>query len=199
LLLFLPLVPIIVKRGNELEAVIISACVGLGFATFENSAYFQSSLGTSSVGRYLTANFFHMAATGLIGLAVVRGIQHPRTKGPEALAVFGVIVFAHGLYDALMSIPSLADYSMISMIIYVLLAYQFFHELRGMRIERQETISLTATFLCGVSLIAAVTFIYVCSQLGFQLALRALGSQVLSTALMVVMFLREMPGALMPR
>jgi RsiW-degrading membrane proteinase PrsW (M82 family) len=199
LLLLLPLIPWLVKRGNELETLIIAACVGLGFALVENSQYFKASLGASSIGRFLTANFFHMAATGIVGLAVVRGLREPRTRGPEALAIFGVIVFAHGLYDAAMSLPALAEYSMASMIIYILLAYQFFHELRNLRIRQQETISLTANFLCGVSLIAAVTFIYLSGQIGCRTAAVMLVPELLSTALMVYMFLREMPGSLVVR
>jgi hypothetical protein len=140
-----------------------------------------------------------MAATGLAGLALVRGIWQPRTRGPEALAVFGVIVLAHGLYDASIEVPLLAEYFFAPMIIYILLAYQFFHELRTMRIERRETISLTANFLCGVSLVTAVTFVYLSGQLGAALAADLLVPELLSTALMVFMFLREMPGSLVTK
>jgi RsiW-degrading membrane proteinase PrsW (M82 family) len=199
LLLLLPLMPFIVRRGAELEALIVSACVGLGFAAFENSAYFAGSMGSSSVGRFLTANFFHMSATGLIGLAVFRGLQFPKQCGPEALAMFGVIVLTHGLYDAMGSIPVLIEYSFVSIIIYVFLAYQFFHELRSLRIESPDTVSLTANFLCGLSLVTAVTFVYLSSQVGPRLSAMMLGSDVLSMALVAYMFLREMPSSLVPR
>jgi RsiW-degrading membrane proteinase PrsW (M82 family) len=199
LLLLLPLAPLLVRRGNELETLTVAACVGLGFALVENSHYFKATLGSSSVSRFLTANFFHMAATGLIGLAVVRGLREPRVRGLEALAIFGVIVFAHGLYDAALSLPALAEYSMGAMVIYILLAYQFFHELRNVRIRQPETISLTANFLCGISLIAAVTFVYLSGQLGCRMAAVLLVPEMLTTAVMVIMFLREMPASLASR
>jgi RsiW-degrading membrane proteinase PrsW (M82 family) len=199
LLLLLPLMPFIVRRGVELEALMVAACVGLGFAVLENSHYFDGDFGSSSVGRFLTANFFHMSATGLVGLAVFRGLRYPKQRGPEALAMFGVIVLAHGLYDAMISVPVLAEYSIASTLIYIFLAYQFFHELRSMRIERPDTVSLTANFLCGVSLVTSVTFVYLSSQVGPRMAALMLGSEVLAMAIVAYMFLREMPSSLVSR
>ena len=197
LLLLLPLVPFLVKRGSELEVLIVSSCVGLGFAVLENEHYFSASYGSSTLGRFLTANFFHMAATGLIGLALVRGIWDPRTRAPETIGVFGIVVLAHGLYDAAISIPAFQEFSIFSSIIFILLAYQYFHELRSMRSQRQETVSLTANFLCGVSLLTAVTFVYLSAQFDFEMAALILAPEALSMALMAYMFLREMPNSLM--
>jgi hypothetical protein len=58
---------------------------------------------------------------------------------------------------------------------------------------------LTANFLCGVSLVTAVTFVYLSGQLGAALAADLLVPELLSTALMVFMFLREMPGSLVTK
>ncbi|MCA9246466.1 MAG: PrsW family intramembrane metalloprotease [Planctomycetales bacterium] len=196
LLLLLPLMPWLVRRRNELETLIVSACVGLGFAIEENAGYFAVN-GGNTVGRFLTANFFHMASTGLVGLAFARGIWHVREKGLEFLAVFGVIVFAHGFYDAAIGVAALAQYGIASAIIYILLAYQFFHELRGMRATTQETISLTANFLGCVSLLASFTLIYLSYRFGLEMAARLLVPELLSTALMGYMFLREMPNSLL--
>jgi hypothetical protein len=113
--------------------------------------------------------------------------------------MFGVIVLAHGFYDAIISIPILAEYAITSTLIYIFLAYQFFHELRNMRIERPDTISLTANFLCGISLVTAVTFVYLSGQIGPRASAMLLGTDVLTMVLMVYMFLREMPGSLVWR
>jgi hypothetical protein len=113
--------------------------------------------------------------------------------------MFGVIVFAHGLYDAVISIPILAEVAIASTLIYIFLAYQFFHELRNMRFERMDTVSLTANFLCGVSLVTAVTFVYLSGQIGPRESARLLGTDVLSMVLVAYMFLREMPGSLVWR
>ncbi len=196
-LFLLPLAPILIYRRNEMEMLIVCACVGLGFASLENQQYFAATAGTATIGRFLTANFFHMAATGIIGLAMMRAIWVPRTHLAEGALMFILVVFAHGFYDALIAVPAMPEYSSYgSLIIYILLAYLFFHELRSMRNTRAEAISLTATFLCGVSMLTAVTFVYLCAQFGFTNATNLLAFEVVSMALMTYMFLREMPGSL---
>ena len=77
-----------------------------------------------------------------------------------------------------------------------LLAYQFFRELRAMRIRRPETVTLTANFLCGVSLLTAVTFVYLSAQFGCLAAGNLLVPEAISMAAMAYMFLREMPNTL---
>jgi hypothetical protein len=54
-------------------------------------------------------------------------------------------------------------------------------------------VSLTATFLAGVSLVTAATFVYISSLVGFQAACDAMVLQVVSMSLMAYLFLREMP------
>lgn len=189
----LPLMPILLRQRNELAALLLSACVGLGFAIEENVGYFWASQGTASMGRFLTANPFHMTLTGLIGLALYRALRAPKDWGPHALATFGLMVFAHGLYDAVLSIPSLVEYSLVGTIIFALVVYQFFHELRSLRPTGRDTISLSANFLCGVSLLTAATFIYLSATLGCGIAFDSLASGVIGLAVMVYLFLREMP------
>ncbi len=196
LVCFLPLVPWLVPRRNELETLVVAACVGLGFAAAENSRYFAASAGSDSVSRFLTANFFHMAATGLAGLALCRALWYPRTRGLELPAIFGLLVCAHGLYDALIVLPALAEYRLVGVIIYVGLAYQFFHELRTARPSRRETVSLTATFLVAVSCLTAATFVYLCAGVGWTGAVERLTPEALGMSLMAYMFLREMPESL---
>ncbi|MBN1855128.1 MAG: PrsW family intramembrane metalloprotease [Pirellulales bacterium] len=196
LLFVIPLAPWLVRRRDDLEMLITSACVGLGFAAFENIQYFGASFSTSSIPRYLTANFFHMAATGIGGLWLCRAIRLPRECGSHFLAIFGIIVFAHGLYDSFFAVPALVQYSLGSMIIYILLCYQFFHELRHHRKSAPETISLTANFLAGVSLLTSISLVYVTAILGLRLALITCLGPALSTGLMVYMFLREMPESM---
>lgn len=196
LLLLLPLTPFLARRGQVLETLIVGACVGLGFAILENQLYFAQTRGMAAVGRFATANFFHMASTSLIGLAVVRAIRQPRERAGEAVAWFLLIVIAHGAYDAFIALPALMEYSIASSLILVLLAYQFFHELRYARAARQEAVSLTATFLLSVSMVASATLIYLSFQFGFVLALMALVPDLISIAVMVYVFLREMPNSL---
>lgn len=193
LLCLLPLLALIVRKRDEAAALILSGCVGLGFAINENMGYLTSSQGSDTLGRFLTANPFHIALTGLIGLAVYRACLDFRNQGPQALAVFGVLVFAHGLYDAVIVLPDLAEYAMGGLIIFALVMYQFFHELRSLRPQGGDTISLTATFLAGVSLLTAGTFIYISALAGTATAADNLMTDVIGLGVMVYLFLREMP------
>ena len=194
LLLFLPLVPFVIRRRSEREALLVAACVGLGFAMEENINYIHNY--GNAPERFLTANFLHMALTGLAGLALCRGIWNPRERAAEAGVVFLAAVFAHGLYDALQVLPDLEMINLAAMIMYVLLAYQFFHELREWWQPPGETISLTATFLVTVALVVSATMIYLSTQWGLRAAaLRSVG-ELISTAMFVYMFLREMPESI---
>ncbi|TWU21955.1 PrsW family glutamic-type intramembrane protease [Bythopirellula polymerisocia] len=193
LLCLLPLLPIFVRKRDEAAALILSGCVGLGFAIIENMNYLTASRGSATLGRFLTANPFHIALTGLIGLAVYRACLDFRNQAPQALAMFGVLVFAHGFYDAAIVLPDLADYSMAGTIIFALVMYQFFHELRSLRTNGNEMISLTATFLLGISLLTAATFIYISALAGTASAADNLMTDVIGLAVMVYLFLREMP------
>lgn len=196
LVCFAPLVPILLRVRGDLIAMMAAACVGLGFAIVENMGYFGGSLGNDAVGRYLTANPAHMTWTGLAGLALYRAARDPRDWGPQAFLVFGLIVLAHGIYDATIVLPDFGDLAIVGTIVFALAIYQFFRELRDLREVgsiRSETVSLTATFLAGVSLVTAATFVYVSGHVGFHQASDMLAGSVLSMSLMVYLFLREMP------
>jgi RsiW-degrading membrane proteinase PrsW (M82 family) len=193
LLCLLPLMAVLVPKRDEAAALIVSASVGLGFALEENLGYYLGSQGGVTLGRFLTANPFHMAMTGLIGLHVYRALIDPKNWAPQALAVFGVLVFAHGAYDALAVLPQLNDLSFFSIVVFALVTYQYFHELRTLRPAGRDIISLSATFLFCVSLITAVTFVYISAVVSNTMAVDALFGDIISLAVMVYLFLREMP------
>ena len=192
----LPLMPWLLRERNELVAMLVSAGVGLGFAFAENVGYFYQTAGSSTLGRFLMANPLHMTLTGLIGLAVYRGFRYPRDWGIHALAVFGIAVIAHGMYDACIDLPAFGEYSLLSIVIFALVIYQFFAELRSLRSAKGEVISLSATFLFGVSLLLATTFVYLSATQSFSLACDVLMTGALAQAVMVYLFLREMPESM---
>jgi RsiW-degrading membrane proteinase PrsW (M82 family) len=193
LLCLLPLLPWMVARRDELGALMASACVGLGFAVEENCNYFVGVGGVDVLGRLLTANPFHMALTGLVGLAVYRAVLWPKQRAPQAVAVFGIAVLAHGAYDALLSIAALADYALGGTIVFAGVIYQFFRELRSLRSPDRDPVSLTATFLGGVCVTAAVTFVYLSGSMGLKVACDMLVNGIAGSAVMAYLFLREMP------
>jgi RsiW-degrading membrane proteinase PrsW (M82 family) len=190
---FLPLLPFLVRARDELAALVAAGCVGLGFAMEENVAYIAASSGTATLTRMLTPAPLHMAMTGVIGLAAYRACRWPKEWGPQFLAVFGVVVLGHGLYDAFLSLPRLVEYAIAADIVFILLIYQFFRELRPLRAVWREPVSLTANFLFCVSVVAAATFVYLVGAIGLRPAMDAMAMGVLGQAVMVYMFLREMP------
>lgn len=189
----LPLMPILLRWRSELAALLISACVGLGFAITENVSYFSKHHSLSVAGRFIMANPLHIALTGLIGLSVYRALRNPSGWGPHTLGMFGVMVFAHGLYDAFIDLPALQEYSIGVTIIFALVIRQFFCELRDLRKKRGDVVSLSANFLCGVSIVVAVTFVYLSATQGLTVAFESMVGSVFSLAVMVYLFLREMP------
>ncbi|MEQ8835483.1 MAG: PrsW family glutamic-type intramembrane protease, partial [Lacipirellulaceae bacterium] len=193
---FLPLLPWIVRRRDELAALIVAGCVGLGFAMEENVGYIYRSAGSGTLGRLLTPAPIHIALTGLIGLAAYRACRWPKEWGPQFVVVFLGAILMHGAYDALIVLPDLKDYSIGAFILFFLLQWHFFRELRELRIVRRETISLSANFITCVALVAAATFVYMSAATGWSGALDIMFMSVLGQAMMVYLFLREMPESL---
>jgi hypothetical protein len=138
---------------------------------------------------------FHMALTGLIGLAAYRACVWPKQCAPQFVAWFGVMVLAHGLYNSF-TMPSLADFALGSAVIFVFVIYQFFRELRPNQKLKVEPISLTANFLFCVSTVAAATFVYLSAAVGWQMAGDVLVAAIAGQSVMVYLFLREMPERL---
>lgn len=196
LLFVTPLLPILLRRGNELEMLIVAGCVGLGFAAEENIQYYHSYGAIAAPSRFLTANFFHIAATGLCGLALCRAIRNPREGVNQFLSVFLFVVVVHALYDALISLPDLAEASFISLVCFIVLCWQFFREMRERRGAKQDAASLTATFLFGLSFLVAVTLVYMAHDIGLAPAVRFLGPAAAELGIIAYVILRELPGTM---
>ncbi|BBO35442.1 PrsW family glutamic-type intramembrane protease [Lacipirellula parvula] len=191
---FLPLLPLVVWKRDELAALLLAGAVGLGFAMEENIGYVGASAGTQTIGRLLMPAPFHMAMTGLIGLAAYRACVWPRQCGPVFIAIFGVVAMAHGFYDAFILVEVLAEYSIVTSLIFILLMYQFFRELRALqRTMPNSPVSLTANFLFCISTVAAATFIYLSAAIGSKMAGDVMVLGIVAESVMVYLFLREMP------
>ena len=189
---FLPLLPWLVHRRDELAALLVAGAVGLGFAMEENVSYIWRSIGTGTLTRLMMPAPFHMALTGLAGLAAYRACVWPKQCGPQFIAIFGVIVLAHGLYDAML-MPVFEDVSIAAYAIFLAAVFQFFREMRPLQELRSEPISMTGNFLFCVSMVAAATFVYLSAAVGAKEAGDALVGGIMAYSGMVYLFLREMP------
>ena len=171
LLCFLPLVPYLVRRGGEIDALVCAGLVGLGFAVNENIGYVDRGGEFTAWSRFLTANFAHIAWTGVAGLALFRCWRRPRRQWDNLLYDFLIVVAAHGAYDALIVVPAFSDYSFASLIIFALSAYLFLDQASHlMPPDRGMVVAPIAVFVVGGALLIGVTFCYACWAVPFYLA-----------------------------
>jgi len=193
LLLFLPALPFLLKRGREIEYLLVASFVGLGFAYEENFSYLQESMGTAVAGRLLTANFLHITTTGLSGLFLCRALdRHFRGGWNDFFTAFGLIIIAHGAYDALLSYPILGDdFSFLAIIVFVVLSRHYFREAHALRLRGEPAISLTATLMLGLCLIVSLLLIHLSIQLNFTAAFAMTITSFISGAIILFMFIRE--------
>jgi RsiW-degrading membrane proteinase PrsW (M82 family) len=186
LICFLPFVPFLLARRRPLESFLIAGCVGLGFAINENLVYFAQTDPSIAFGRFLTSNFFHLSLTALSGLAFVEMLENPVKKTAPFLGTLLLLILAHGLYDALMPIV-LFGFS-ISMIIFMVVALFFFRRLAVLRDSVTDQFSMAATFVAGVSVLAAVIVVAASMQLGFYRGLGCLVSSAFGIGMAAMMF-----------
>jgi RsiW-degrading membrane proteinase PrsW (M82 family) len=167
LVFFLPFVPILLFRKSRLEMLITAGCVGLGFAVWENLIYFKQFGSAVAFPRFLTANFFHLALTGLNGLAFCDLLRNPVRGFLPLIGTFVLTVAAHGAYDTLASLEHLRIMMLGAMIIYMLVALWFFRKLRTLRDGSTDQFSIGATFVIGISLLASTILVLASREIGF--------------------------------
>ncbi|WP_309025408.1 PrsW family glutamic-type intramembrane protease [Pelagicoccus sp. SDUM812002] len=190
---FVPLIPFLAKRKNEMEILVVASLVGLGFAIEENISYFENSLGMDAFGRFVTANFFHLSLTGICGLTLTQAFIYRGSYINSAVSTFGLAVIAHGAYDAFIIIPELSEYSIATMIIFILASYQFFSWVRHLRSSWREPVSLSAHFTLGLIVVFGTSYLLLAWEVGPLSSLTMLTEEVLSLAILLVMFYREIP------
>lgn len=194
LLLFLPFAFYLAKRGEERTAFIIASFVGLGFAAEENIGYFSQSLALAAPGRFLTANFFHIALTGIGGLYLCRALR--RSSYNDFLYVFGIMIVVHGLYNTLLSLPGSDIGPFFAMTVFILLSMHYFRELYSMSVQTADHYSLSFLFVAGLCLILSSLIIFQASQIGLTNGLFLIVPEAIGSALIVFMFFREFNEAL---
>lgn len=182
LLLFLPLLPFLIRRDDELEAFIVAAFVGLGFAIEENGSYFMLSAGASAPGRFLTANFFHVALTGLNGLTLFRACTRGMSGLNDLMLVLPLTITAHGIYDALLDLPGVEGSGFFAMTVYIAFSLYFFGRVHPLRNNTPMTLSLTGAFVIGLSILAGTVIAYQMATLGATAGASLIFSELISSA-----------------
>ena len=190
-LLFLPLLPILLRREQQIEVVACGALVGLGFAAVENLQYFSHGDLTAAIGRYLTANFLHMSMTALTTNAVYHLLRKP--DGFHAFTVtFLTVVTLHGVYDFFLASRVLGDLSYFAMTVFVFLARDFVVAMHDARLRAGRSQPLLPAFAIGTTVVSGATFVYASVVVGPVAAADAMFVGLLGVAILAVMFVRQL-------
>ncbi len=191
LLFFLPLLPLVLRsRFPLLHALVLGGAVGIGFAGTENLGYLAGGQAGVSLTRFLTANFLHLACTGLAAGALTECLLR-RRHWDHFLFVFTAVVLLHGVYDLLLLSVLLMEYSMLAMTTFIGLSYWFFRELHRALPNNRSELPLTPMFTAGCALLCGIVFNMAAWQLGLTGGFEAILSGLLGVGVMIYMFARE--------
>ena len=191
LVFVVPFLPLLVIRRSPLETLVVSGCVGLGFAIEGNLQVYQNG-GPEAFGRLLTANFFHFATTGLLGLSFCKFLFAPVRKFTAFFGTLLGVVFARGVYDAFMSIPGVGILAAGSMLSFFIVSQVVFHQLRRWRDQSTDQLFLAATLVISLAVLTGTTLVCAAMQIGFQPAVSAMTANTIALGVVVIVFFRQL-------
>ena len=189
-ILFLPLLPTLLRRGSRIEAMTCGALVGLGFAAEENIGYFEHGA-DAALSRFLTANFLHMSLTALVALSMFDTLRRRATSRDAFKVVFPLAMAIHGAYDFSLGSNELPMSSLLSIILLIIITQRFLRQLliASSRDDERDVLNL---FVASMAAITGVAYIYATTQVGPMDAFRSISLGGLSVAIVIFMFVREL-------
>lgn len=191
LLLFLPLLPILRKWGDKLDVLVCGALVGLGFAAEENLNYLARENLHTGLGRFLTANFFHMALTGTLASALDDFVSDREKNAPAFTRTSLFVVGIHGAYDFLLSHEEYGG-TYFAMTAFVLLTKLFLDAVDSARRRADHGITPLHAFIFAVAVVTGVSLAFATIAVGAKAALVVMGSGLLGQAIIVYVFVRTL-------
>jgi PrsW family intramembrane metalloprotease len=174
LVLLLPFLPALLLRRDPLETLIVSGCIGLGFAFEDNLQLCRTTQVGEAFLRLLTANFFHFATTALAGAALCELIRSRFLKPLPFVTTLTVVLLAHTIYDVFSRIAVVGSLSWLSIASMLVISKLFFIELRRWRDPFTDQCFLGATLVVCLVGLAATALITTSMHIGFSLAMVAL-------------------------
>jgi hypothetical protein len=202
LLLFLPLLPILRRRGDKLDVLVCGALVGLGFAAEENLGYLAHENLHTGLGRFLTANFFHMALTGTLASALDDFVGDRERYAADFTRTSLFVVAIHGGYDFLLSHEEYGG-TYLAMAAFVVLTRLFIGAVEtarrgaprataGIARGRDRGITPLHAFVLAVAIVTGVSLAYAVMAVGPVGALLVMGGGLLGEAIIVYVFVRTL-------
>jgi RsiW-degrading membrane proteinase PrsW (M82 family) len=193
LLLFLPLLPILRRWGTKLDVLVCGAIVGLGFAAEENLNYLAQENLQTGLGRFLTANFFHMALTGTLASALDDFVSDRENQASAFSRTAFFIIAIHGAYDFLLSHEEYGG-GYFAMSAFVFLTRMFLGAVDNARGRADRGIAPVHAFIVAVAVVTGVSLAYAVTAVGPAAALTIVGSGLIGEAIIVYMFVRTLRG-----
>ncbi|MBX7207148.1 MAG: PrsW family intramembrane metalloprotease [Verrucomicrobiaceae bacterium] len=193
LALFAVFLPWLLWRRSEGAALLAAAFVGLGFALEENINYYRGGGGIAWL-RFLTANFMHVAMTGITGHALYEMLRWRFARAEKFVAAFLLIVMAHGFYDCADEIDEVLNIGLgrfLPLIILILLAGHFFDLLAATTRPDAGIVSPAAVLLIGSALLIAVMFVVAGATTADLGGIAAVGNECVSVAPVIFVYWRK--------
>lgn len=202
LLCFAVLIPFLRPFNSGALAFACASFVGLGFAIEENNQYFNGTLSSAALPRFLTANFLHLATTGIAGYHLYQLSFGFKRRWEPALGAFLFVVVLHGAYDFLPSTPLeiSREIGIASIFIIGILAFNHAKMTGQLRIhDRSHPVSPLAVFVFGTALILGLSFTtYIAGlhgEITFAQAVSGFGKASLSAIVVAFLFINRFRSA----
>ncbi len=189
LLLFLPLLPILRRWGDKLDVLACGALVGLGFAAEENVGYLTGHDLTTGLGRFLTANFFHMALTGTLASAVDDAMRDGERYGNDLFRTSLMVVGLHGAYDLLIEHSEIGG-GYFAMGVFVILTRRFLEAIEVARKKADRGLTPLHAFIVAVAMVTGASLAHAVDVVGPIAAPLVMAGGLLGEAIMIFVLVR---------
>jgi len=191
LLLFAPLLPVLRRYGDKLDVLVCGAMVGLGFAAEENLGYLASENLHTGLARFLTANFMHMAMTGILASALDDFVRDTEKFASDFTRATLMVVMMHGAYDFLLSHAEFGG-PFLAMAVFILLTRLFLDWVDKARQRADRGITPVHAFILAVAMVTGTTLAHAFVLVGARDAGLVLAEGLLGEAVIVFVFVRTL-------
>ncbi len=190
LLAFALFLPWLLWRRAPGLALLTGAFVGLGFSLEENIGYFQDYGGAIAWARLLSANFLHIALTGICAHSLYQMLASRFAHAEQFIFTFATMVVAHGAYDWLGS-GALGDNNWLSIIALVLCVSRFIDLLAQETRPGRRIVAPVAIFTLGSAVLVAISFILGAASTRSMSGVAEAGQECLSVFPIAILYWRR--------
>lgn len=191
LLLFLPLLLVLRKWGDKLDVLVCGAMVGLGFAAEENLGYLAGGDLHTGLGRFLTANFLHMAMTAILATALDDFLRDREKYAADFSRTTVMVVVMHGAYDFLLSHEEYGG-SYFAMAVFFVLVRMFLSAVDHARRKADRGLTITQAFVVALAVVTGTSAVYAVAAVGPVHGMMVMTEGLLGVAILIYAFVRTL-------